>query len=90
MKWPPISLTASLPLINNFFPSQDRCSFSQFTLSKPDKYGQKYWLVVDVDSKYVVSGFPYIGKEVFRGTDKRVSDKVVKKLLQPYLPKEEM
>ena len=72
------------------FPGQDRCSFSQFTLSKPDKYGQKYWLVVDVDSKYVVSGFPYIGKEVFRGTDRRVSDKVVMKLLQPYLPKEEM
>ena len=55
--------------------------------SKPDKYGQKYWLVVDKDSKYVANGFPYIGKDELRSTNERVSDHVVMKLAEPYLKK---
>ena len=55
--------------------------------SKHDKYGQKYWLVVDKDSKYVVNRFPYIGKDETRFRDERVSDQVVMWLLKPYLNK---
>lgn len=44
--------------------------------SKPDKYGQKFWMAVDKDSKYIVNVFPYLGK-----------DYIVKKLMQPYLKK---
>ena len=55
--------------------------------SKPNKYGQKYWLVIDKDSKYsyVANGFPYIGKDELRSTNERVSDHVVMKLAEPYL-----
>ena len=55
--------------------------------SKPDKYGPKYWLVVDKDSKYVVNGFSYVGRDETRFRDKRVSDQVVMRLLKPYLNK---
>ena len=55
--------------------------------SKPDKYGQKYWLIVDKDSKYVANGFPYIGKDELRSTNERVSDHIVMKLAEPYLKK---
>ena len=54
---------------------------------KPDKYGQKYWLAVDKDSKYVVNGFPYVGRDETRSRDERVSDQVVMRLLKPYLNK---
>ena len=69
------------------FPSKARCPFTQFMASKPDKYGQKYWLVVDKDSKYVANGFPYVGKDELRSTNERVSDHVVMKLVEPYLKK---
>ena len=55
--------------------------------SKPDKYGQKYWLAVDKDSKYVVNAFPYVGRDETRSRDERVSDQVVMRLLKPYLNK---
>ena len=54
---------------------------------KPDKYGQKYWLAVDKDCKYVVNGFPYVGRDETRSRDERVSDQVVMRLLKPYLKK---
>ena len=56
-------------------------------VSNPDKYGQKHWLAVDKDSKYVVLGFPYVGRDEARFRDERVSDQVVMRLLKPYLNK---
>ena len=55
--------------------------------SKPDKYGQKYWLAVDKDSKYVLNGFPFVGRDETRSRDERVSDQVVMRLVKPYLNK---
>ena len=55
--------------------------------SKPDKYGQKYWLAVDKNSKYVVNGIPYVGRDETRSRDERVSDQVVMRLMKPYLNK---
>ena len=56
-------------------------------VSKPNKYGQKYWLAVDKDSKYIVNGFPYVGKDELRSKEERVSDHVVIKLAEPSLKK---
>ena len=55
--------------------------------SKPDKFGQNYWLAVDKKSKYVINGFPYIGKDEMRFSTERVSDRVVMQLRGPYLCK---
>ena len=52
---------------------------------KPDKYKQKYCLAVDEDSKYLVNGFPYLGKDETRPTNKRVADHIV---MQLFLNKE--
>lgn len=69
------------------FPSKCRCPFTQFMASKPDKYGQKYWMAVDKDSKYMPNAFPYLGKDENRQATERFSDFVVKKLAGPYLNK---
>lgn len=45
------------------FPTKTRCPFTQFMKDKPDKFGVKFYLVVDVDSKYILNGFPYTGKD---------------------------
>ena len=78
---------AFITVDEQLFRSKCRCPFTQFMASKPDKYGQKYWLAVDKDSKYVVNGFPYVGRDETRSRDERVSDQVVMRLLKPYLNK---
>ena len=45
-------------------------------------------MAVDKDSKYVVNGFPYVGRDETRSIDKRVSNQAVMRLLKPYLNKE--
>ena len=55
--------------------------------SKPDKFGQKYWLTVDKESKYVINGFSYVGKDEMRSSTERVSNRVAMQLMRPYLCK---
>ena len=50
--------------------------------NKPDKFGLKFWMVVDADSKYVYNGFPYLGKDETRDTFISVPTDVVIKLMQ--------
>ena len=50
------------------FPSKARCPFTQYMASKPDKFGQKYRLAVDKESKYVINGFPCVGKDEMRSS----------------------
>jgi hypothetical protein len=58
--WPYITIDEEL------FPFKARFPFTQVIVSNPDKYGQKYWLAVYKDSKYVINGFPYPGKDESR------------------------
>ena len=66
---------AFITVDEQLFPSKCRCPFTQFMASKPDKYRQKYWLAVDKESKYVVNGFPYVGRDETRSRDECVSDR---------------
>ena len=45
--------------------------------SKPDKFGQKYWLALDKESKHVINGFPYVEKDEMRSLTEHVFDRVV-------------
>ncbi|CAH2093562.1 unnamed protein product [Euphydryas editha] len=45
------------------FPTKARCKFTQNMPNKPDKFGIRFWLASDVSTKYVINGFPYLGKE---------------------------
>jgi hypothetical protein len=65
-------------------PCKSRCGFIQFMPKKPDKFGIKFWLLVDLDTKYVVNGFPYLGKDDAKPDKELQGTYVVKKLTEPY------
>ena len=52
--------------------------------NKPDKFGIKFWLISDVSTKYIINGFPNLGKEESRGASTPLGEFVVLKLLEPF------
>ncbi|CAF1527960.1 unnamed protein product [Adineta ricciae] len=64
-------------------PFRGRCPFRQFIPKKPDKYGLKFWLCVDVESYYVFNAFPYIGRQPDQDRQKNIGTSVVLELLKP-------
>ena len=48
---------------SQLFPTKAQGVFSHFMGNALDRYGIKFWLAVDADSKYIVNGFPNLGKE---------------------------
>ena len=75
---------AFITVDEQLFPSKARCPLTQYMASKPDKFGQKYWLAVDKESKYVINDVPYVRKDEMRSSTERVSDRVVMQLMRPY------
>lgn len=55
--------------------------------SKPDKFEVKFWVEVDVSSKYLIKGLPYLGKDAHRHSNRPVSEYIVLQLKEPYLGK---
>ena len=53
--------------------------------NKPDKFGIKFWLIVDNNSKYLLNGFPYLGKDEARPMNIQLPDHVVCKLVEPWM-----
>ena len=53
----------SLTIDEQLMPCKSRCSFVMYMPNKPDKYGIKFWVLVDVKSKYVSNIFPYLGAQ---------------------------
>ena len=49
--------------------------------NKPDKFGLKFCLAVDVENKYFFDGFAYAGKDETRNADVSVPTNVVLKLM---------
>lgn len=76
---------ANITIDEQLFPTKARCQFTQYMPNKPDKFGIKFWLASDVRSKYLVNGFPYLGKDKTRGSNISLSEFVVTKLAEPYL-----
>ncbi|KAK2583959.1 hypothetical protein KPH14_006423 [Odynerus spinipes] len=66
------------------FPTKARCRFTQYMPNKPHKFGIKFWLAVDVQSKYILNGFPYMGKDETRCSNS-LGQFVTLKLAEPYL-----
>ena len=64
-------------------PCQARCEFIQCMANKPDKlFGLKFWLLVDVQSKYLCNGFPYLGRDETHNGDYSLPTAVVMKLVE--------
>ena len=62
-------------------PCKARCKFIQYIANKPDKFGLKFWLAVDVENKYLFNDFPYMGKDNARSSDMPVATDIVLKLM---------
>ncbi|KAJ8868807.1 hypothetical protein PR048_030348 [Dryococelus australis] len=55
--------------------------------NKPDKFGVKYWLAVEAKNRYVLNGFPYLGKDAIRPADRPLGEHVVLRLMEPFFDK---
>ncbi|KAF2883765.1 hypothetical protein ILUMI_22410 [Ignelater luminosus] len=69
------------------FPTKVRCRFTQYMSNKPDKFGIKFWIAVDTNSKYVLNAFPYLGKDETRPQNQALSENVLLRLLEPFTKK---
>ena len=69
---------AFITVDEQLFPTKARCRFTQYMPNKPNKFGIKFWLASDVETKYVANGFPYLGKDEKRNssTPRRTGRKV--------------
>ena len=54
---------------------------------KPDKFGTKFWLLVDAKSKYPCNGKPYLGKDPTRIRENDLPADVCLWLMQPFVKK---
>ena len=55
--------------------------------NKPDKFGIKFWLLADAQSKYLCNGKPYLGRHPSRSRCSDLPGDVCLTLLQPYCKK---
>ena len=55
-----------LTIDEQLFPTKARCRFTQYMPNKPDKFGIKFWLLADVDTKYCFNIIPYLGRDETR------------------------
>ena len=53
----------SLTVDEQLMPLKSRCSFVTFMPNKPDKYGVKFWVLADVETKYVSNTDVYLGAQ---------------------------
>jgi hypothetical protein len=74
----------SLTVDEQLLPMKSRCRLITYMPNKPDKYGMKFWLLVNVDTKYVINIIPYLGaQERTERGDAPLAETVVLKLIQP-------
>ena len=52
--------------------------------NKPDKFGIKFWMATDVDTKYMLHSIPYLGKDDSRPAGVKFGEHVVLQLIEPY------
>ena len=76
-----------LTIDEQLFPCKTQCPFVQYMPNKPDKFGIKFWLLVDVTSKYLCNGKPYLGKDASRNRENDLPADVCLWLMQPYFKK---
>lgn len=74
----------SLTIDEQLLPMKSRCRLITYMPNKPDKYGMKFWLLVNVETKYVINIIPYLGaQERDERGDTPLAESVVLKLIQP-------
>ncbi len=79
--------TKWLTVDEQLLPCLTRCSFIQYMPNKPDKFGIKFWLLCEVEEKYICNGFVYLGANDTRSSNDTLGSFVVKELMAPFLNK---
>ena len=64
-------------------PCKAKCRFIQYMPNEYDKFGIKFRMAVDVETKYLYNSFPYLGKDESRSISVSLPSYVVTKLMQP-------
>ncbi|XP_047661136.1 uncharacterized protein LOC125139776 [Tachysurus fulvidraco] len=67
------------------FPTKVRCPFSRYIATKPGKFGINFWMATDLETKYVCSASPYLGKEPSCQKGERLAESMVMNLMEPFL-----
>ncbi|KAI5607949.1 dual specificity protein phosphatase 26 isoform X1, partial [Silurus asotus] len=62
------------------FPTKVHCPFTQYIATKPDKFGIKFWMAMDLETKYVCNASPYLGKDPSCQKGERLAGNVVMNL----------
>jgi hypothetical protein len=57
------SVSGENVIIVKLFSVKTRCRFLQYVANEPNKFEMKFWFAVDVESKYLINGFPHLGKD---------------------------
>uniref|UniRef100_A0A1A7XFA5 PiggyBac transposable element-derived protein domain-containing protein n=1 Tax=Iconisemion striatum TaxID=60296 RepID=A0A1A7XFA5_9TELE len=76
---------AEITIYEQLFPTKARCPFTQYMPKKMFRFGIKFWFAVDVETKYIFNGYPYLGKDPSHPTTQRLGENVVLKLMEPVL-----
>ena len=78
---------ANITIGKQLFSTKARCRFTKYIPKKPDKFGIKFWLAVNVETKYILNAIPDLGKNETREPSHTLSDWVVMNRVEPYLGK---
>ena len=72
---------AIITVDEQLLPCKAQCKFIQYIANKPYKFGIKFWMAVDVQTKYLFNDFPHVGKDESRTGDVTMPNDVVIKLM---------
>ena len=76
-----------LTIEEQLFSCKTRCVFIQYVANKPEKFGIKFGLLVDVYSKHLCNGKPYLGKDPTRYGEMDLPTDFCLCLMQTFLKK---
>ena len=76
-----------LTIDEQLFPCKTRCPFIQYMANKPDKFGIKFWLLTDAQSKILVQWQTILGRDPSRSRCSDLPGDVCLTLIQPYYKK---
>ena len=75
---------ANITVDEQLFPAKAQCRFTQYMPNKPDKFGIQFWMAADVQTKYMLHSFPYLGKDDSLPAGIALGEHVVLRLTEPY------
>ncbi|KAM9342347.1 piggyBac transposable element-derived protein 4-like [Pholidichthys leucotaenia] len=78
---------ANITVDEQLFPTKAQCRFIRRMANKLGKFGIKFWLAADVETKYLVSGFPDLGRDEMQPPHQSLGESVAMRLVEPYVGK---